>query len=241
MEQLIVVITMRKTECVTLPAPLAAAEEIHDHLVDQLNLALRRPGMYGGEVAFRILVDHLLFVGRQPEAWDQLKQSWEEQGLWTPIGPGGAFQDVFPAQGGCYEVASAYAEFARRRGWLKPDRVLTAEEYESITGRVREWAAADRTWADVTAEFGPPSALFGGNNPLYGKTLSYLSEDPQQSAVVFRLWNGSEPGTEPWPPEHAQPLLLAVRFGGGSFRGSLTFTPEGQRRKPTVGDPCLPQ
>lgn len=235
------VIIIRKTECVTFPTPLAAAEEIHDHLIDQLNLALRRPGMYGGEVAFRILIDHLLFVERQPEAWDQQKQRWEEQELWTPIGPGGAFQDVFPAQGDCYEVASVYADFARLRGWLKPDRVLTAEDYESLTGRVRGWAAADRTWADVTAEFGPPSVLFGGNNPLYGKTLSYLAEDPQQSAVVFHLWNGSEPGAEPWPPRHVQPLLLAVRFGGGSFLGSLTFTPEGERRNPTVGDPSLPQ
>ncbi|MGW2870319.1 hypothetical protein [Kitasatospora sp. NPDC001225] len=238
---MIELIFLRKTVCVTLPTSLAAAEEIRDHLIDQLNLALRRPGMHGGEVAFRILIDHLLFVERQPEAWNQLKQSWEEQGLWTSIGPSGAFQEIFPAQGDCYEVASVYAEFAQRRGWLGPDRVLTAEEYEAVTDRVRGWAAADRTWADVTAEFGPPSVLFGGNNPLYGKTLGYLSGDPQQPMVVFHLWNGSEPGSEPWPPEHAQPLLLAVRFGAGSFRGSLTFTPEGDRRRPTVEDPYLPR
>ncbi|MBD0694126.1 hypothetical protein BG452_02715 [Streptomyces sp. CBMA123] len=225
----------------TLPAPLATAEEIHDHLIDQLNLALRRPGMYGGEMALRILLDHLLFIERQPEAWSELKQVWEEQGLWTPIGPSGAFQDVFPAQADCCEVASVYAEFAQRRGWLKPDRVLTAEEYEALTGRVRGWAAVDRTWTDVTVEFGPSSVLFGGNNPLYGKTLGYLSENPQHPMVVFHLWNGNEPGAEPWPPKHEQPLLLAVRFGGGSFRASLIFTPEGDRRKPTAQDPCLPQ
>ncbi|MFF7381247.1 hypothetical protein [Streptomyces griseoluteus] len=225
----------------TLPTQLAAAEEIHDYLVDQLNLALRRPGMSGGEVALRILIDHVLFVERQPKVWNQLKQSWEERGLWTPIGPSGAFQDVFPAQADCCEVASLYGEFAYQRGWLKPDRVLIGEEYKALTGRVRGWAAVDRTWADVTAEFGPPSVLFGGNNPLYGKTLGYVSEDPHQSMVVLHLWNGSEPGAEPWPPEHAQPLLLAVRFGGGSFRESLTLTPEGERRMPPVGDPCLPQ
>ncbi|MBY8882903.1 hypothetical protein K7862_35515 [Streptomyces sp. PLK6-54] len=225
----------------TLPTPITAAEEIHDHLIDQLNLALRRPGMFGGEVAFRLLIDHLLFIERQREAWNQLKQSWEKQGLWTPIGPSGAFQDVFPAQADCCEVASVYAEFANRRGWLKPDRVLTGEEYQALTGRVRRWGAVDRTWPDVTAEFGPPSVLFGGNNPRYGKTLGYLSQDPHQPMVVFHLWNGSEPGAESWPPEHGQPLLLAVRFGGGSFRGSFTFTPEGERRKPTIGDPRLPQ
>ncbi len=98
---------MRKTVCVTLPTPLATAQEIYDHLIDQLNLALRRPGMFGGEVALRILIDHVLFVERRPEAWSQLKQSWEEQGLWTSFGPSGAFQDVFPAQADCCEVASA--------------------------------------------------------------------------------------------------------------------------------------
>ncbi|MEC4576261.1 hypothetical protein [Streptomyces virginiae] len=233
------VIIMRKTVCVSLPTPLAAAEDIHAHLIDQLNLALRRPGMFGGEVAFRVLLDHLLFVERQPEAWSELTQGWEERGLWTSTGPAGAFQAVFPAQMGGSEVASVYAEFAQRRGWLKPDRVLTGEEYDALTGRVRRWAAVDRTWPDVTAEFGPPSVLFGGSNPLYGKTLGYLSADPHQPMVVFHLWNGSEPESGSWPPEHDQPLLLAVRCGGGSFHGSLIFTPEGERRRPTVGDPCV--
>ncbi|WBP91390.1 hypothetical protein [Kitasatospora cathayae] len=228
---------MRKTVRVTLPTPLAAAEEIHTHLVDQLNLALRRPGMYGGEAALRILIDHLLFVERRPEAWAQLQRGWEDRGLWTSIGIAGAFQDLFPAQADCHEISSVYAEFAQQSGWLKPDRVLTGEAYEALTGRVRRWAAADRTWADVTAEFGSPSVLFGGNNPLYGKTLGYLTEDPQQPMVVFHLWNGSGPGTESWPPEQEQPQLLAVRFGVGSFPGSLTFTPEGERQKPTIGDP----
>ncbi|MFF8610683.1 hypothetical protein ACF06X_32770 [Streptomyces sp. NPDC015346] len=196
---------MRKTVRVTLPTPLAAAEEIHTHLIDQLNLALRRPGMFGGEVAFRILIDHLLFVERQPEAWAELQQGWGERGLWTSIGPTGAFRAVLPAVD-CCEVASVYAEFAQRRGWLKPDRVLTGEEYEALTGKVRQWAAVDRTWADVTAEFGPPSVLFGGNNPLYGKTLGYLTEDPQQPMAVFHLWNDSEPGAEQWPVKEVQDL-----------------------------------
>ncbi|MEU1086694.1 hypothetical protein ABZ401_07615 [Streptomyces sp. NPDC005892] len=81
--------------------PLAAAEEIHAHLVDELNLALRRPGTHGGETAFRMLVDHLLFVEREPEAWDRLRRDWDDRGLWTPIGIGGAFRDVFPPARGC--------------------------------------------------------------------------------------------------------------------------------------------
>ncbi|MCG6498833.1 hypothetical protein [Kitasatospora sp. A2-31] len=154
----------------TLPALLAAAEEINAHLIDQLNLALRRPGMYGGETALRILIEHLLFVERRPEAWAQLQRGWEDRGLWTSIGIIGAFQDLFPTQADCHEIASVYAESAQQSGWLKPDRVLTGEAYEALTGRVRRWVAADRTWADVTAEFGSP--------PLYGKTLGYLPGEP---------------------------------------------------------------
>ncbi|WP_220093388.1 hypothetical protein [Actinacidiphila glaucinigra] len=225
----------------TVPTAFAAAEEIHAHLVDQLNLALRRPGMYGGATALRILIDHLLFVERQPEAWAQLQREWEDRGLWTSTGISGAFRDLFPRQADDHVIASVYAEFVHRRGWLKPDHVLTGEAYEALAGRVRQWAAVDRTWAEVTAEFGSPSVLFGGNNPLYGKTLAYLTEDPQRPMVVFHLWNGSEPGAEAWPPEHQQPLLLAVRCGRGSFSGSSTFTPEGERRKPTIGDPCPAQ
>lgn len=87
---------------------------------------------------------------------------------------------MFPAQIGHCEMASVYAEFAQRRGWLTLDGLLAEEAYEALTGRVRRWATVDRTWADVTAEFGSPSVLFGGNNRLYGKALGYLSEDPQQ-------------------------------------------------------------
>ncbi|SDL30025.1 hypothetical protein SAMN05421806_1266 [Streptomyces indicus] len=133
-------------------------------------------------------------------------------------------------------MASVYAEFALRRGWLRPDRVLADDEYEALKGRVRQWAGEDRTWADVTAEFGSPCVLFGGTNPRYGKTLGYLSEDLEQPMVVFHLWNGSAPGAEPWPPEHEQPLLLAVRYGEGPFRQTFTFTPEGLRRKPSSAE-----
>ncbi|MGW7261416.1 hypothetical protein [Streptomyces sp. NPDC054834] len=220
---------------------LATAEEIHAHLVDQLNLALRTPGMFGGELALRILLDHLLFVERQPGAFTQQQRNWEDRGLWSPVGVTGAFRDLIPGHNYECGMASVYADFAKQRGWLKPDRVLTEEAYEGLKGRVRQWAREDRTWADVTAEFGPPSVLFGGTNPLYGKTLGYLSKDLKQPIVAFHLWNGSAPGTQSWRPEHEQPLLLAVRFGEGPFRRSFTFTPEGERRKPTTAGPCLRQ
>lgn len=93
-------------------------------------------------------------------------------------------------------------------------------------------------WGDVVDEFGAPSVLFGGANPLYGKTLGYLTEDPEQSMVSFHLWNGSTPDAGPsWPPGREEPILLAVRFGGGAFRTAFIFTPEGERRRPELSGP----
>lgn len=85
---------------------------------------------------------------------------------------------------------------------------------------------------DIVAEYGPPSVLFGGTNPLFGKTLGYLTEAPGEPMVFFHLWNGTDAESgQPWPPEHAEPLLTAVRHGDAAFADTFTFTPEGQRRR----------
>jgi hypothetical protein len=136
---------IRETVHVTLSTPLATAEEVHAHLVDQLNLLLRRPGMFGGELALRILLDHLLFVERQPGAFTQQQRDWEDRGLWSAGGVTGAFLDLIPGRNYEYGMASVYAEFAQRRGWLEPDGVLAEKAYEALKDRVRQWAREDHT------------------------------------------------------------------------------------------------
>ncbi|WP_369269210.1 hypothetical protein AB5J55_03430 [Streptomyces sp. R11] len=64
----------------------ASAEEIHAYLVEQLNPALRRPGMFGGETALWMLVDHLLFMEGQPTAWAEEKERLAERGCWDALG-----------------------------------------------------------------------------------------------------------------------------------------------------------
>ncbi|MFJ2590893.1 hypothetical protein [Streptomyces sp. NPDC087538] len=178
-----------------------------------------------------MLMDHLLFVERQPEALAEQQRVWEERGAWSSTGVAGVFRDLIPDRYYEYGIASVYAEFAHRRGWLKPDRVLNPAEYAVLQGAVRQWAGEDRVWTDVVDKFGTPSMLFGSNNRFYGKTLGYLTENPEEPMVSFHLWSGSAPGAEQsWPPEHEEPLLLAVRFGTGLFGQTFTFTPEGRRR-----------
>lgn len=109
------------------------------------------------------------------------------------------------------EAASVYAELVRRRGWLRSDRILTADEYADLRRTVIDWVASDRTWTDVTSEYGQPSILFGGTNPLYGKTLAYMSDEPNEPMVAFHFWNGPESGAETtWPPAHPELLLVAI-------------------------------
>ncbi|MES4902821.1 MULTISPECIES: hypothetical protein [unclassified Streptomyces] len=217
------------------PAALASPDEIRDYLVDRLNLALRRPGMMGGELGLRLLLDHLLFVERREEAWAEERRAMEERGAWTATGVVGAFRSLLPGDHG-HETASVYAEFARRAGWLEADRVLDAEAYASMRGRIAEWVRQDRGWADVVAAFGPPSVLFGSTNPLYGKTLGYLTARAEDPMVFFHLWNGTAPeAASSWPPDYDEPLLLAVRCGMERFADTFTFTPHGQALRPPPG------
>jgi hypothetical protein len=211
-------------------AALASPDEMRAHLVDELNLMLRRPGMYGDvEDGLRLAMNHLLFLERRPHAWGDQRGEWSRQGVCTPTGVRGALRPLLPSNAG-YGVASIYAEFARRQGWLATDRLLEDETYTAMRQVLPQWVGQDRVWGDVTEAFGPPSVLFGGSNPHYGKTLGYAAADAAKPMVSFHLWNGTAPGQEPsWPPLHAEPVLLAVRCGDGPFGETFAFTPYGQR------------
>ncbi|MER7535319.1 hypothetical protein ABTX77_11045 [Streptomyces sp. NPDC097704] len=182
-------------------------------------------------MSIRILLDHLLFVERRPEAWDEERHALEARGAWSATGLTHAFARFLPRDNG-YGMASLYAEFARRQGWLTADRLLTGEEYTRLRASVEGWAASDRTWSDVTSRYGQPSVLFGGTNPYYGKVLGYFTEDVRQPMVFFHLWNGTDGPDTLWPPEREEPLLLAVRLGDVPVAEAFTFTPEGLRRRP---------
>ncbi|GGO71717.1 hypothetical protein [Nonomuraea cavernae] len=215
----------------TPPGPRSSAE-IRAYLRDRLNQALRRPGMFGGEMTLRLLLDHLTYAERDDAAWAEELRVLEARGARDALGVTGAFTTVVA---GDYEsgVASIYAEFVRDRGWLDIDRTLTTAEYASIRREVDAWVAQDRTLTEVRETFGPPSVLFGGGNALYGKTLAYATERVTQPMVFFHLWNGTDPETGPtWPPAYHEPILLAVRRGRGPFKDTFTFTPRGSMRRP---------
>ncbi|SEU34901.1 hypothetical protein SAMN05421811_112140 [Nonomuraea wenchangensis] len=214
----------------TSPEPRSSTE-IRTYLRHQLNQALRRPGMFGGETALRLLFDHLAYAEHQETEWAQALRSLEMRGAFNSLGVTGALATVLPdlRDDG---VASIYAEAAHDRGWLQADRTLTTEDHASLRRRITAWAAHDRTLTEVREEFGPPSVLLGGTNPFYGKTFAYLTDQATEPIIFFHLWNGcpDDTGTT-WRPVHDEPVLLAVRCGRGAFKETFSFTPEGSRRR----------
>ncbi|MEV8637968.1 hypothetical protein AB0395_40590 [Streptosporangium sp. NPDC051023] len=213
---------------------LRTSTEIHGYLVEQLNQALRRPGMYGGETAVRLVIEHLSYAERAEDVLAANHEAMESRGSFTGSGVSGAFARLIP---GSYEcgMASVYAEFARERGWLQTQRLLGHDEYVAMVGEVMTWLEQDRMLSDVLGAFGEPSITFGGSNPFYGKTFGYATGTSCDPMIFFHLWNGADPETgAPWPA-YDEPILLAVRRGPGRFDRSFTFTPKGGRLRLTLG------
>ncbi|MGY5061015.1 hypothetical protein ACWDFR_44425 [Streptomyces sp. 900105755] len=126
-------------------------------------------------------------------------------------------------------AASVYAEIAHRQGWLRLDRTLTSAEHDAIRRVSATWCRKDRLLSDIVTAFGPPSVLFGGNNPNYPKTLAYATDRPDDNLLCFHLWNSFVPSPSPSSASvHAEPVLWAFRDGGTLlFTDGFIFTPEG--------------
>jgi hypothetical protein len=213
---------------------MRSTDEIHSHLVEQVNLALRYPGMYGDEATLRQLLIFLLFVEDNGTI-----DAWQEElragGAFYSTGVSGAVSLMFP-DADLDIVYSVYADFARQRQWLALDRELTAGEYGTMADQLADWCADDRHWQDVLATFGPPSILIGGINERYGKTLGYATARADDPMISFHLWNRTGPEPAKRWPAYDDPILLAVRRGNTPFEKCLTFTPEGTRRRPPRPD-----
>ncbi|MFB7383910.1 hypothetical protein ACFC0A_41625, partial [Kitasatospora purpeofusca] len=85
--------------------------------------------------------------------------------------------------------------------------------------RVSEtWCRKDRLLSDIVTAFGPPSVLFGGNNPNYPKTLAYATDQRDDTLLCFHLWNSFAPAPSTTSAsDHAEPVHRAFRDGGTLF------------------------
>ncbi|MGZ0150804.1 hypothetical protein ACXJJ3_27345 [Kribbella sp. WER1] len=200
---------------------MLTVEQIQQHFIEGLNGAVRRPGMYGGELGLNYKFDEVIYVTETSDsrAW---QEAFEAAGAWSSIGVAGVVRRLMPGDG-AEAIASAYADYAHQQGWLTIDRTLEEREYGALRGRLGQYCATDHVEADVLDLFGEPSVRIGGRNPRYPSVLGYVGADGP--IVWFYLWNGTEQDT--WPA-YEEPVLLAARCGLAPFVQSFVFTPAGQ-------------
>lgn len=207
------------------------AGDIRGYLLRQLNSALRRPEMFGAETALRLYCDAVAFADRSEHAWAGDLSVLRSREAFASTGVTGAVERVLGHRAADV-MASVYAEIAHRNAWLTLDNNLPEADYDRIRNRLPAWCAPDRSHSEVIAEFGEPSMLIGGPNPLYPKTLAYATAHTDSPLIFFHLWNGTQPGAgTTWPPEHPEPVLLAARCGGARFADGFVFTPAGWARR----------
>ncbi len=217
------------------PTP-RTADEIHRHLLEQINIALRRPEMYGGEHALWSLFGYLGYIeGAGPSIWSSANlDEWRERGVRAPttrsVAQALSIHLPEPVE---KAVATVFAEEARQRGWLTLDRSLPPDEYQAIHATYRQWASEDRTRDDLLTAFGKPSILIGSDNPRFASCLGYCTDHSAGPIIWFHLWNRVEPGGPPGAaPIFGLPVLVAARAGDEPLPQSLTYSPEGERRRP---------
>jgi len=207
------------------------AGDIRDYLHRQLNSALRRPEMFGGETALRLYFDAIAFAGCGEQAWAKDLSVLRSREAFASTGVTGAVERVLGHKAADV-MASVYAEIAHRHAWLTLDDNLPEADYDRIRNRLPAWCTQDRSHSEVIAEFGEPSMLIGGSNPLYPKTLAYAAAHADSPLIFFHLWNGTQPGAGTTrPPQHPEPVLLAARCGGMRFADGFIFTPAGSARR----------
>lgn len=189
---------------------MLSVEEIQLHFIAGLNGAIRRPGMYGGEIGLEYMLEPVVYVTETggPRTW---REALDAAGAWSSIGVSGVVERLLP--GGAVEaIASVYADYAHRHGWLTLDRTLGESEYDDLREQLPQSCAMDRAGAEIVSRFGVPSVQIGGSAE---RALGYGR--PGEPLVWFHL-----------SQEH---VVLAGRCGE-PFVDSFRFTPRGQLSRP---------
>jgi hypothetical protein len=192
--------------------------DVRDYLEQQLNRAIRRPGMFGGELALRLYCDALAVADDIEGGWGRVQDGLRAWGAFVSTGVTGAVEQVLGRKAEDV-MASVCADVARDHGWLRMDSVMDPPDYARVLGEFREWCERGGKESDVRREYGRPSAVLGGGS---AHTLVYGTSRPADRLVFFHLAGvplGGQPGTMGGELE-----LIAGRSGGETFSAGFTFT-----------------
>ncbi len=216
---------------VEAPGAARTVGEVRERFIERLNAALLRPGMYGGELTAQTVLEDLSWLDGQDDLRPHIPETLRAAGAWSALGVRGVFMQMFGGDAVQHAAAASlvYADIAHARGYLRPQRVLTGQEYSWLRGRAREWtASADRTLPDLVDAFGLPSLWRPKYNRLYPVSVGYVSAHGGDPLVAFDFWQDTDGTKPPWRPRLGpEPMLRNVRWRTDIFADGFTFSPIG--------------
>lgn len=202
---------------------MRTAQEIRAHFVELLEAAVRRPGMFLGEVLLREFVESLAFIDGDDAGWAGMERWFRDRGLWSTTGVAGRFRRRLgseayrEAAGHAFvddQVASVYAELAYGRGLLRIDRLLDAARLDLLA--TEELPGGIVHPSTLVERNGAPS--LGRTASTWPTTLTYASADPSRPFVSFDFWGDAK----------REPVLVARRSHRTSLADDMTLTPAGE-------------
>jgi hypothetical protein len=166
-------------------------------LIEKFNQAVRRPGAHGGVSVLPLLLD--LIAEADPQTMDA---------VWIPdtnerLGTAALVRHYF-ADPDIHVTASQYGEDAYRRGWLRLDCTLSAQDHAALVERAADWAGTDRTLRDVLGAIVNTCGWLGYGGGLVPRmacqpecgVAEVRSWTPVPRRVTSAVWTGSSSSTE---------------------------------------------
>lgn len=210
------------------------AEQIRLKLIHDLQGCLKRPGMYGGEIAIMTLLGHLSFIDERESDWDKSLEDLRSIGAFRSTGVSGGFESITKQTcPGDSSAASVYALTAFHMGYLSIngkfniERVLTKAEFDDLAGSLTdEFYSSQITNEDIQQLFGVPS-LRWGTNDFYPCIYLYLDDSTQTRFCYFDCWANltSDPETNITSGRYGpKPILRNTRLPAETFKEQFRFT-----------------
>jgi hypothetical protein len=189
-----------------------SVDEIWARSQSRLNAALRRPGMYGGQVVLVEMLLDLAWADRKEEELVRWGARLVERSMWTSTGVVGAFERLVPGLNAENGATSVFADIALSLHWLELDGDLAAPDYWRMRNdSERLIAGTDIAVEGIVELYGEPVISIGGSR---GRALGYVDSSGNHPIIWFYESNADD-------------SIACRRVGSSSFADDVLFTPSG--------------
>jgi len=209
---------------------MKTAAEIRRYLADNLVAILDRPGMYGVNHTFEMMVRARLWdlavVDERTKEFEAILAELRSTHQLISTGVVGALEHYHFGDGHDLtdEVASIYARVASLLGYRRPPRRLTRREWTALRRRARRWLNGPAIGpATLLEEAGTPSYAAKGQAP---RVFAYASEDDADGWIAFDFWHRST---------NAPLTLRDIRLPAKDFRRGLALVSVKAKGVPRLG------